>query len=162
MTISLQDRALGAYLGLAVGDALGATVEFMTRGEIAAKYGVHQKIIGGGWLHLKPGQVTDDTQMSLHLGRSLVRAGGLNLEDLCEEFACWLKSKPIDVGNTCRRGIQRYIVHGTTQTPYHEGDAGNGAVMRALPLFLATWNDAGRMERWLRSEEHTSELQSQA
>ena len=56
--ISLEDRALGAYLGLAVGDALGATVEFMTKGEIAAQYGTLNKIVGGGWLRLQPGQVT--------------------------------------------------------------------------------------------------------
>lgn len=43
----LHDRALGAYLGLAVGDALGATVEFMTAGEIAAKFRVHKEITGG-------------------------------------------------------------------------------------------------------------------
>jgi ADP-ribosyl-[dinitrogen reductase] hydrolase len=31
---------------------------------------------GGGWLRLKPGQITDDTQMSLHLGRALIAHGG--------------------------------------------------------------------------------------
>ena len=51
----LLDRALGAFLGVAVGDALGATVEFMTAQEIAAQYKIHNQIIGGGWLHLKPG-----------------------------------------------------------------------------------------------------------
>ena len=54
--LSLEDRALAAFLGFAIGDALGATVEFMTKGEIAAQYGVHRKIIGGGWLRLAPGQ----------------------------------------------------------------------------------------------------------
>jgi ADP-ribosyl-[dinitrogen reductase] hydrolase len=48
--MSTGERALAAYLGFAIGDALGATVEFMTRGEIAAAYGVHRHIIGGGWL----------------------------------------------------------------------------------------------------------------
>ena len=50
---SLLDRALGAYLGLAIGDALGATVEFMTPREIVAKHGVHRQMIGGGWLKRK-------------------------------------------------------------------------------------------------------------
>ena len=45
---TVTDRALGAYLGFAVGDALGASVEFMTAGEIAAKYGKHCRIVGGG------------------------------------------------------------------------------------------------------------------
>ena len=62
---TIMDRARAAFLGVALGDALGATTEFMTPREIRAKYGVHRKIVGGGWLHLKPGRVTDDTEMSL-------------------------------------------------------------------------------------------------
>ena len=142
MPPSLYDRALGAYLGFAVGDALGATVEFLTAREIAAKYGVHCRMTGGGWLNLKPGQVTDDTEMALCLGRTLLRNGGWNLADACEVFAEWLRGKPVDVGNTVRRGIQRYIVQGTLQTPFNDGDAGNGACMRNLPVALATLNDA--------------------
>ncbi len=145
---TVRDRALAAYLGFAIGDALGATVEFMTAREIAAEYGVHREIIGRGWLRLKPGQVTDDTQMALALGRSLVRCGGLELRDVCEEFAAWLKSGPIDVGNTCRRGIRRYIVHGTVEGAFSPGDAGNGAAMRVLPVALATFGDPGRAEPW--------------
>ncbi len=133
-----EGRALAAFLGFAIGDALGATVEFMTRGEIAAAYGVHCRMIGGGWLKLKPGAVTDDTQMALALGRSLVRRGGFDAQDVCEEFAAWLRSGPADVGNTCRRGIRRYIVHGTTMGAFSEGDAGNGAAMRVAPIALAT------------------------
>ncbi|MCE6959162.1 ADP-ribosyl-[dinitrogen reductase] hydrolase [Cereibacter sphaeroides] len=144
----LEDRALAAYLGLAVGDALGATVEFMTRSEIAARHGVHREIVGGGWLKLRPGQVTDDTEMSLALGRSLIRKGGLDARDLCEEFAGWLKSGPVDVGNTCRRGIRRFLVHGTVEGTYSDGDAGNGAAMRVLPVALATLGDPGRAEAW--------------
>ena len=93
-SLNLEDRALAAYLGFAIGDALGATVEFMTKREIAAEYGVHKEITGGGWLKLKAGQVTDDTQMSLALGRSLIRRGGLDPRDVCEEFAAWLKRAP--------------------------------------------------------------------
>jgi ADP-ribosylglycohydrolase len=48
--LTVEDRALAAFLGFAAGDALGATVEFMTKGEIAAEYGVHRDIVGGGWL----------------------------------------------------------------------------------------------------------------
>ncbi len=133
-----EGRALAAFLGFAIGDALGATVEFMTRREIAAAYGVHRRIVGGGWLKLAPGAVTDDTQMALALGRSLVRRQGFDARDVCEEFAAWLRSGPPDVGNTCRRGIRRYNVHGTTTGAFSEGDAGNGAAMRVAPIALAT------------------------
>jgi hypothetical protein len=69
-------RAEAAYLGLALGDALGATVEFMTPREIAHHFGVHREIVGGGWLKLRPGQVTDDTGMSLALGEAILANGG--------------------------------------------------------------------------------------
>jgi ADP-ribosyl-[dinitrogen reductase] hydrolase len=72
------DRAIAAYLGLAIGDALGSTVEFMMPREIAEQYGEHKTLCGGGWLHLKPGQVTDDTTMSLALGAASLHHGGIN------------------------------------------------------------------------------------
>jgi ADP-ribosyl-[dinitrogen reductase] hydrolase len=146
--LTVESRAMAAFLGFAIGDALGATVEFMTKREIAVEYGVHRQIVGGGWLRLKAGQVTDDTQMALALGRSLVRCGGFEPRDVCEEFAAWLKSGPIDVGNTCRRGIRRYIVHGTVEGTFAPGDAGNGAAMRILPVALATFGDPSKVEPW--------------
>lgn len=147
----LLDRALGAYLGLALGDALGATVEFMTPREIALRFadqgGVHRRITGGGWLNLPPGQVTDDTTMSLALGNALLegrrqhKMGDTRL--IAEAFVAWWRGRPVDCGNTCRRGIQRYIRNGALSTPVNEGDAGNGALMRNLPAALATLdNDA--------------------
>ena len=150
------DRALGAYLGLAVGDALGATVEFLTRGEIKQKYGEHNKIIGGGWLKLKPGQVTDDTAMSLALGRALIAANGFNAKAVCEEFVGWLRSRPVDIGNTCRRGISRYIHEGTTSKPYNDGDAGNGACMRTLPVALASLGVVEDFAAWTLGQCHTT------
>lgn len=61
----IRARARAAFIGMAIGDALGATVEFMTAAEIAAKYRTFRDIVGGGWLRLKPGQVTDDTEMAI-------------------------------------------------------------------------------------------------
>ena len=154
--LTLHDRALGAYLGFAIGDALGATVEFMTKGEIAARYGVHDRIVGGGWLKLAPGKVTDDTEMALALGRSLIRHRGLDPRDLCEEFAAWLKTGPVDVGNTCRRGIRRYLTEGSIAAPYFEGDAGNGAAMRILPLALATFGHPDIAAAWCPAQCHVT------
>ena len=153
---TLLDRALGAYFGLAIGDALGATVEFMTRREIEAQYGVHTRLIGGGWLRLRPGQVTDDTGMSLHLGRAIIRAGGWDLKTVCDEFVAWFRSRPVDVGNTCRRGIGRYIADGTVTKPYNEGDAGNGACMRNLPVVLATLGSDTQFQRWTLDQCHVT------
>ncbi|MBZ8141302.1 ADP-ribosyl-[dinitrogen reductase] hydrolase [Rubrivivax gelatinosus] len=148
---AVADRALGAYLGLALGDALGATVEFMMPREIVHRWGVHRRIVGGGWLKLKPGEVTDDTTMSLALGDALLlgaREGRpWDLRLVAEAYVGWLRSKPVDCGNTCRRGIQRYLLDGSFQGPYNEGDGGNGAAMRNLPVALATLGDDARFER---------------
>jgi ADP-ribosyl-[dinitrogen reductase] hydrolase len=138
----LYDQVLGAYLGLAVGDALGATVEFMTPREIRAQHGVHKDMVGAGWLRLKPGQVTDDTTMSLALGDALVqgeRTGKpFDTTLMANAFARWWRARPVDCGNTCRRGIVRYLSQGTLEGPPHDGDGGNGALMRNLPVALAT------------------------
>ena len=140
----LQDRALGAYLGLAVGDALGATVEFLTPGEIRRQFaragGAHKEIVGGGWLRLKPGQITDDTAMSLALGEAILAGGGkLTALAAARAFDGWMRAKPIDIGNTVRRNLLRFRNTGETSAPASEHDAGNGAVMRALPVALVTF-----------------------
>lgn len=154
----LLDRALGAYLGLALGDALGATVEFMTPREIAARYGVHREIVGGGWLRLAPGQVTDDTTMSLSLGDGLLRGAHLgrpfDTRLMAEAFVAWWRGRPVDCGNTCRRGIQRYLLDGSLEGPPHDGDAGNGALMRLLPAALATLEDDEAFERVAIAQAH--------
>ena len=142
---TFKQRALGAYLGLAVGDALGATVEFMTATEIRSQLGVHRKLTGGGWLRLRPGEVTDDTQMSLCIARSIVE-GGFSTRDIAQRFVAWYRSRPPDIGNTCRRGIARFITHGTVHGPPNEGDAGNGAVMRMAPIALAALADVALLE----------------
>lgn len=137
----LLDRALGSYLGLAVGDALGATVEFMSASEIASRYKIHNQIIGGGWLHLKPGGVTDDTEMALALGSAVITTGGWNLRAIADGFVAWMRSGPADIGNTCRRGICHYLSTGNLCVPPAKGDGGNGAAMRNLPVVLASLAD---------------------
>jgi ADP-ribosyl-[dinitrogen reductase] hydrolase len=144
---TLMQRALGAYLGLAVGDALGGTVEFMTAREIAAVHREHRHIIGGGWLRLKPGQVTDDTELSLALGDALLHGGMDDTRVAADAFVRWMQSCPVDIGNTCRRGIRRYMLEGTVSAQPSHDSAGNGAAMRNLPVVLATLDDDNAFER---------------
>jgi len=134
----VKRRAIGAYLGLAVGDALGATVEFMTPREIRHQYGEHRDMIGGGWLRLRRGQVTDDTEMALALGDSILAVGRVDAVAAAEAFSAWMRRKPIDIGNTVRRGISSYRRTGQPRTDENAFDAGNGACMRCLPVALAT------------------------
>jgi ADP-ribosyl-[dinitrogen reductase] hydrolase len=153
---TLAERARGAYLGLAIGDALGASVEFLTAGEIRAQYGIHKHLIGGGWLKLKPGQVTDDTQMALAMGAAILSHGGWDLKAIADGWIVWLKSRPIDVGNTCRRGLTRYLREGTLEATLHEADAGNGACMRNLPVVLFTLYDEARLESYTLAQSHVT------
>lgn len=136
--VPVPERVVGAYLGLAVGDALGATVEFMTPAEIRAAHGVHDRIVGGGWLKLRAGAVTDDTGMALALGESIIASGGVDPASVAQAFSDWLKTKPVDIGNTVRRGIVHYRHSGEVVVPYSEQGAGNGAAMRCLPVAIAT------------------------
>lgn len=135
------DRARACLTGLALGDALGATTEFMTPAEIQAAHGVHRKIVGGGWLGLRPGGVTDDTEMSLCIARAAVASGGWDLRAVAEAFAQWLRARPLDVGDTCRRGIRTYMLQGTLAMPHDPWGAGNGAAMRMAPVALLTLGD---------------------
>lgn len=148
------DRALGAYLGLALGDALGATVEFMTPREIQHQFGVHRDIVGGGWLKLPRGAVTDDTTMSLALGRAIIDRQGFNTTAVADSFVAWLHDQPVDCGNTCRRGIQRYITSGTLTATPNEANGGNGALMRNLPVVLASLKDEQALAHWTIAQCH--------
>lgn len=139
MDASVVSRAEAAYLGLAIGDALGATVEFLTPSEIKQKYGVHRDIRGGGWLNLKPGNVTDDTTMSLALGSAIIKdQGEVNALSCAQAFDGWMRAKPVDIGHTVRRGLILFRKSGQVEAPASEYDAGNGAAMRVLPVALVT------------------------
>jgi len=143
----LQSHARAAYLGLAIGDALGATVEFMTPAEIHHSYGIHNTIRGGGWLHLPAGQVTDDTTMSLALGRTIIEAKGFDVLQIARSFDQWMRGKPVDIGHTVRRGLMHFRNTGQPRVEENEMDGGNGACMRCLPVALATF---GHNEEWVR------------
>ena len=138
----LLQRVTGAYLGLAIGDALGATVEFMLPSEIKHAYGRHDSIRGGGWLKLKRGQVTDDTTMALALGEAILQQGSVDALAIAKSFHEWMKQKPIDIGNTVRRGIVHFRYSGIPVVPASEQDAGNGACMRCLPIALFTYGQS--------------------
>ncbi|GFO69951.1 ADP-ribosyl-[dinitrogen reductase] hydrolase [Geomonas limicola] len=156
----LLSRGRAAFFGLAIGDALGAPVEFMTRGEIRDKYGVLRDMVGGGWLRLKPGQITDDSEMSLCIARALVDKGAWTLTGIADNFANWLKSKPIDVGDTCRRGIRNYMLKGMLETPPNNWDGGNGAAMRMLPVALFTLGDPDLLRRCAVEQAHLTHNQA--
>ena len=150
----IVDRGRAALFGVAVGDALGATTEFMTPAQIRGRIGVHREITGGGWLNLLPGQVTDDTEMTLCVARGIVQERGWNLAAIADRFARWLSGNPVDVGATCRRGIEKYVEKGRLEAPPDERGAGNGAAMRVAPVALYTLGDEKLLSRLAVEQAH--------
>ena len=111
MSMTRADRARGALLGLAVGDALGTTLEFSRRDSLPRQ----TEITGGGPFQLAPGVWTDDTSMALALADSLVAHGGLVAADLMNRFQNWRlhgeyspAGRCFDIGNATAAALDRY------------------------------------------------------
>jgi ADP-ribosylglycohydrolase len=129
-------HGLGALLGLAVGDALGTTLEFTSIDGLSFPQlarGPHREITGGGPFRLQPGQVTDDTQMAVGLFDSIVENTGLNAADVLARYRSWM-AIAFDVGNQTRAALG---AHGDGRAVWESSGrraAGNGALMRTAPI----------------------------
>ena len=98
-----SDAAIGALIGLAVSDALGAPFEFGAAGEYRGQYpepvlGGVGEMTGGGGFRWAPGEFTDDTQMALALAESIIATRSLDLADLWQRWRDWAASAN-DVGS---------------------------------------------------------------
>lgn len=125
-----DDRRAGAILGLAIGDALGATYEFCRPDQVPKG---PLEMVGGGWLDLEPGETTDDTA----LARAILtgyEGGLLDLRWVRDEMLRWQDTDPKDIGNQTRKALGYLRSHPDALSVPEESDAqGNGAVMRAAP-----------------------------
>ncbi len=142
--MNLRDRYVGALLGLAVGDALGTTLEFRRPGTFEPI----TDMVGGGPFGLKPGQWTDDTSMALCLAESLLECRGFDGRDQLQRYVRWRDEghwsstgRCFDIGNTVSDALATFE---RTGAPFSgrtdESAAGNGSLMRLspVPLFFAT------------------------
>lgn len=130
-----DDRRAGAVLGLAVGDALGATYEFRSPDEVPEG---PLEIVGGGWLDLEPGETTDDTA----LARTVLlgyEGGALDLHRVRDEMLIWEDTDPKDIGGQTRKALGYLRSHPDALSLPEDPDAqGNGAVMRSAPHGVKT------------------------
>lgn len=134
------DRARGALLGLAVGDALGTTLEFTRRDSTP----LLTDMIGGGPFRLRPGEWTDDTAMALALADSLDTCGGLDEADIARRFLQWREEglysctgTCFDIGVTTSAALSRFARTGDPLAGSTAPDsAGNGSLMRLAPVVL--------------------------
>ncbi|WP_366924709.1 ADP-ribosylglycohydrolase family protein [Metallumcola ferriviriculae] len=144
----MYQRVAGGMFGVALGDALGATLEFMSAEEVKQNYGIHREIIGGGWLDLKPGEFTDDTEMTLSVAEGIVAAPDNPVGQIGKGFIDWFNTGPKDVGNTIRTSLSNYVILDNwdeaskhTAKSLDGKTAGNGALMRTLPISFAYYGD---------------------
>ncbi len=128
-------RAVGTVLGSAVGDALGAPFEFGPEGAFSARFpspGADGEMCGGGgW---DPGEATDDTQMAVLVGESLLECDGLELPDVFRRFQRWAAAEPKDIGlqtEAVLSGGDPWDLAAALHFQTSGRAAGNGALMRA-------------------------------
>lgn len=133
-----RERAIGALLGLAVGDAVGTTLEFKPRAAVRPI----SDMIGGGPFGLKPGQWTDDTSMALCLGHSLLECRGFDAGDQMRKYVAWRDTGYLsstgaffDIGNATNAALSRFVRTGNPIAgSVDPGSAGNGSIMRLAPV----------------------------
>jgi ADP-ribosyl-[dinitrogen reductase] hydrolase len=141
-----RDRYAGCLLGLAVGDAVGTTLEFRPRGTFTPI----DDMVGGGPFRLKPGEWTDDTSMALCLADSLLRNSGFDPRDQMQRYCRWeaegyLSSNGVcfDIGNTVRHALSRFRLCGEAFAGSEDpSTAGNGSLMRLAPVPMYYGGDA--------------------
>lgn len=138
--IPLLDRYRGSMMGMAVGDALGASVEFMRPGTFPPL----SDMIGGGPHDLNPGEWTDDTSMAVCLGESLVDRRGFDPADQLGRYLRWYREgyrsstgHCFDIGITVRQALERFAATGCAYCGSTDPNtAGNGSLMRLAPVPL--------------------------
>lgn len=154
------DRAVGALLGLACGDAVGTTLEFETPGSFAPI----DDMVGGGPFSLPPGAWTDDTSMALCLAESLLDRGGMDLADQLRRYVLWHQEgylsstgRCFDIGVTTRTQLDRFRRTGEAIDPRPDDEsAANGSLMRLAPVPIRWAGDpAGAAERSAESSRTT-------
>jgi ADP-ribosyl-[dinitrogen reductase] hydrolase len=144
--MKLHDRAKGALLGLACGDAVGTTLEFKLRGTFSPL----EDMMGGGPFRLEVGQWTDDTSMALCLADSLLECGGFDARDQMDRYVRWFRTgyrsstgRAFDLGSTVLEALLRFEETGEPFSGSTDPDqAGNGSIMRLAPVALFFHPDA--------------------
>ncbi|MCF8709812.1 ADP-ribosylglycohydrolase [Sphingobium faniae] len=138
------DRSIGCLIGLAVGDALGTTLEFKPRDT----YPHITDMVGGGPFGLDAGTWTDDTSMALALGEALLasaaKGSAFEPEEAQRRFIDWWRNGAFsptgscfDIGIATRQALARFEETGDPiagSTDLHS--AGNGSLMRLAPVAI--------------------------
>ena len=134
----MDDRRRAALLGSAIGDALGAAVEFRPPGTFEPVTGYR----AGGAHGLEAGEWTDDTSMALALAASMAEVGW-DLNDQSRRYVRWwrhgeysVNGRCFDIGLTIRAALLRFQQTGDARSSAltSESASGNGSIMRLAPV----------------------------
>jgi ADP-ribosylglycohydrolase len=139
--------ARGALLGAFVGDASGATLEFLGRKPSAEEVENALSMVGGGCWRVAPGQITDDGELGLCLARSLAGVQSLDRDKIAQAYVDWFHSRPFDVGITTanafgRAGRRHRVTADLLEKTARErnmASKANGALMRSIGLGIWSW-----------------------
>ena len=156
----IEDRALGAFVGLAIGDALGAPVEFCRRDTFEPV----TEFRAGGYFKLPAGAWTDDTAMALCLAESLLEHPHLDEKDLLDRFCLWAsKGKNtstvvcVGIGQNTLRVLGNYHRTGALIAPEtRQKSDGNGAAMRLSPVAVRHWRNSTEARRVVNLQSRTT------
>lgn len=160
------DACKGALLGLAVGDALGTTLEFKSPGTFTPL----TDMVGGGVFGLKPGQWTDDTSMALCLADSLIEKENFDAVDQLAKYVKWMKhgynsstGTCFDIGNATRQALYRYERTGNAYCGDHSRQsAGNGSIMRLAPIPIFYYKDPESLVKYASLSSQTTHAAPQS
>lgn len=138
ISMNRSERYRGCLLGLAVGDALGTTLEFQP----SDTFEPISDMIGGGPFHLKPGEWTDDTSLALCLAESLIEKREFDPVDQLERYSRWHMDGHLsstgtcfDIGTTTREALRRFTAsHEPFPGLTSPDSASNGSIMRLAPV----------------------------
>jgi len=139
-----MDYALGAFAGLLIGDAAGATLEFHGRRITEDTARRAMTMPGGGMLSVGPGQITDDGELALALASVLAKKdpkNGYPEDDVYKAYHNWYKSVPFDMGATCKLAFKKSVSKINHSLPRVQFSQANGALMRILPLAIWAHNE---------------------
>jgi ADP-ribosyl-[dinitrogen reductase] hydrolase len=150
----IKDNIYGVLFGAAVGDALGAPLEFLTP---RSEGSFVTDMIGGGILKHEVGATTDDTEMAIGIMRMYERCGKYDQKDVITNWLNWLHGNPKDIGNFTYKvlrhweGKEKFPLRGDENPAVQiwkmtgSKNAGNGSVMRCMPTACFYYNDEKQM-----------------
>ena len=160
-----MNRIRGVFFGQLIGDSLGSRYEFTSVEKVKILISKDRRedsflpILGGGPFSMRPGQVTDDSEMALALTESLLQNKTYLQEDVARNYVRWVESHPPDIGITTVNALggngmflqknqkKELLENVFRNVKKHNSESlSNGSLMRQSPLAIAFRNHSDLLE----------------